>query len=284
METTLLGSTAVTVSRLGFGGAPAGLTNYLGQYQPANRDQRQQVIAALQRAVELGITYFDTAQAYGDGESEAIFGEALAGKPVFLATKVGHWSEQPRRMVEESLLRLRRQQIDLLQIHGTTYTAEQADQILAPGGLLSQIQLMKEEGLVKLIGFTTEDQNPAVYRFIASGQFDCIQLAYNLLFQHPAEPTRPFGTLYEAHAAGMGTIAMRTLTSGIFQKWVQWANPANNFDYNPALMQFVLSNPLVNVALVGMRTPAEVERNVQIATDMAGRISIDQLHGKYLSY
>ena len=281
METTLFGRTNRTVSRLGFGGAPAGLTNYLGHYQPANRDQRAQVIAALRRAVELGITYFDTAQAYGDGESEAIFGEALAGQPVFLATKIGHWVQQPRRAVEESLVRLRREQIDLLQIHGTSYPSDLADQILAPGGLLAEMQRMKEEGLVGHIGFTTEDQNPAVYRFIATGQFDSIQLAYNLLFQHPAEPTRPFGTLYEARAAGLATVTMRTLTSGIFQKWIQWANPANDFDYSPALLQFVLSNPLVNVALVGMRTTAEVERNVEIAEDLSARIDIDQLHGKY---
>lgn len=282
METTLFGRTNRTVSRLGFGGAPAGLTNYLGHYQPADRNQRAQVIAALRRAVELGITYFDTAQAYGDGESEAIFGEALAGQPVFLATKIGHWVQQPRRAVEESLVRLRREQIDLLQIHGTSYPSDLTDQILAPGGLLAEMQRMKEEGLVGHIGFTTEDQNPAVYRFIATGQFDSIQLAYNLLFQHPAEPTRPFGTLYEARAAGLATVTMRTLTSGIFQKWIQWANPANDFDYSPALLQFVLSNPLVNVALVGMRTTAEVERNVEIAEDLSARIDIDQLHGKYL--
>lgn len=282
METTQLGKIDATVSRLGFGGAPAGLTNYLGQYQPANPEQRAQVIAALKRAVELGITYFDTAQAYGDGESEAIFGEALQGQPVFLATKIGHWVKEPRRAVEESLVRLRRDQIDLLQIHGTTYPDDMTERILAPGGLLSEMQRMKDEGMLRYIGFTTEDQNPAVYRFIATGQFDSIQLAYNLLFQHPAEPTRPFGTLYEARAAEMATITMRTLTSGVFQKWIQWVNPTNSFDYSPALLQFVLSNPLVNVALVGMRTPAEVECNVQIAQDLDGRINIDQLHNKYL--
>lgn len=282
MESVLFGKTNVLVSRLGFGGAPAGLTNYLGHYQPANPAQRELVIAALQRAVELGITYFDTAQAYGDGESEAIFGEALQGKPVFLATKIGHWITESRRAVEESLKRLRRDSIDLLQIHGTSFSDDLADKILMPGGLLSELQRMKVEGLVRHIGFTTEDQNPAVYRFIHTEEFDAVQLAYNFLFQHPAEPTRPFGCLYEASGAGMATVTMRTLTSGIFQKWVQLVNPANVFDYNPALLQFVLSNPLVNVALVGMRTPDEVEQNVRIANDLSARIDIGQLHGKYL--
>ena len=79
MEYVTLGRTGATVSRLGFGGAPAGLTNYLGTYTPADAQQRRQVIQAIQYAVELGVTYFDTAPAYGNGESESIFGEALAG-------------------------------------------------------------------------------------------------------------------------------------------------------------------------------------------------------------
>ena len=48
------------------------------------------------------------------------------------------------------------------------------------------------------------------------------------------------------------------------------------------LLQFVLSNPLVNVALVGMRTPEIVERNVQICNDASGRINLSALHEKYV--
>jgi aryl-alcohol dehydrogenase-like predicted oxidoreductase len=282
MQQVPFGKTGVTVSRLGFGGAPAGLTNYLGVYCPADRQQRGLVIAALQRAFALGVSYFDTAQAYGQGESESIFGEALEGLPVFLATKLGHWERDLRRSLEESLVRLRRERVDLLQIHGTSYSDEQAGAILAPGGMLEQLLRLKEEGLVRFIGFTSEDQNPAVYRLIGCGQFDAVQLAYNLLFQHPAEPTRPFGSLYTARRAGLGTVTMRTLTSGVFQKWVQWVNPDNTFDYSSALLQFVLSNPLVDVALVGMRTLHEVERSVEIANDLDGRIDLDALHQKYI--
>ena len=54
MQTTTLGRTGLTVSRLGFGGAPAGLTNYLSTYAPENVDQRQQVLAALEEAVAQG--------------------------------------------------------------------------------------------------------------------------------------------------------------------------------------------------------------------------------------
>jgi len=283
MEYTQLGRTNITVSRLGFGGAPAGLTNYLGEYTPANAEQRRDVIAALHRAVESGVTYFDTAPAYGQGESESIFGEALdgVGERVFLATKVS-FGVDVRQSAEASLTRLKRDRLDLLQIHGDTCTAATADAILAPGGMLDQMEQLKAEGLVRFTGFTTEDQNPAVYRFIETGRFDVVQLCYNLLFQHPAEWTRPFGAMFAAEKQGMGVATMRTVTSGLFQKWVQWANPANTFDYTPALLQFVLSNPMVDVALVGMRDVDIVEADVRIAEDMGGRIDLEALHAKYV--
>jgi len=80
----------------------------------------------------------------------------------------------------------------------------------------------------------------------------------------------------------MGIIAMRSMTSGIFQRWIQWANPENNFDYSPALLQFVLSNPLIDVALVGMRTVDEVKKNVLTCINMNARIDIPKLHNRYV--
>jgi aryl-alcohol dehydrogenase-like predicted oxidoreductase len=241
-------------------------------------------VGAIRRALELGITYFDTAPAYGDGESEGIFGEALAdaGDSIFLATKAGTWVDDVRDGVRGSLDRLRRRRIDLLQIHGSSYTNEQADAILGAGGMLEQMEKLREEGLVRFVGFTSEDNNAAVYRFIESGRFDTMQIAYNLMFQHPYEPSRPFGSMPEAKKQGMAVCTMRTATSGILQKWIRMVNPADHFDYTPALIRFVLSNPLVDVALVGMRTGDEVERNVRICDDLAGRVDLRQLHERYV--
>jgi uncharacterized protein len=284
MEYVKLGNTDRTVSRLGFGGAPAGLTNYLETYSPENAAQRRQVTDALERALELGVTYFDTAPAYGEGASEAIYGEVLGGlgDEIFVATKVLTRVPDVRASVEGSLGRLKRDALDLVQLHGDSYSEAKADAFIAPGGLVSQLEALQAEGLIRHIGFTTEDNNGAVYRFINSGRFDVVQMCYNLLYQHPAEWTRPFGSMFEAENAGMGIVTMRTVTSGLFQRWVQGVNPENTFDYTPALLQFVLSNPMVDVALVGMRDAKIVEANVRICEDLSGRIDLRELHAKYV--
>jgi len=284
METVRLGNTGATVSRLGFGGAPAGLTNYLQSSSPQDARQREQTIAAIHRAAELGVTFFDTAPAYGSGASEEIYGEALAAvkTPVFVATKASHQVESVRGSLEASLSRLRRDRVDLFQIHGTSYDEATVDAILAPGGMLDELERLKAEGLTRFIGFTTEDNNPPFYRLMATGRFDVVQMCYNFAFQHPYDAARPAGSLLEAAAQGLGVITMRALTAGLLQKWVQAVNPANTFDYSPALLQYVLSNPLVNVALVGMRTPKEVEKNVAIVNDTSGRIDIVELNRKFL--
>ena len=264
-------------SRLGFGGAAIGLTNYLGRYDAAKR--RDASLAAVHRAVERGITYFDTAPGYGNGLSEEIMGEALENVPgVVLATKVPPTAAADvRASLEASLRRLRRSRVDLLQIHGGSIDGEPLARMLGAGGMVDQLVRLRDEGLATTIGFTSEDNNRGVYALMDTGAFDTMQIAYNLLLQHPYEPTRPFGSLFEAKRLGLFTISMRTVTSGIFQKWIRLANPVDKFDYTAALIQFVLSNPLIDVALVGMRTPEEVDANIEIWRDESGRIDVAAL-------
>lgn len=108
------------------------------------------------------------------------------------------------------------------------------------------------------------------------------QLCYNFLFQHPYEPSRPFGSMMEAESRGMGIVTMRAPTSGLFQKWMRMVDPANKVDYTPHLIQYVLSNPYVDVALIGMRTSERVIQNVNICNDMSGRIDLEKLHKFYV--
>ncbi|TBL79103.1 aldo/keto reductase [Paenibacillus thalictri] len=289
MEYATLGKTGAVVSRIGFGGATAGLKNYLERFDPSDADDRKKISGAVEKALSLGINYYDTAPGYGAGESEDILGAALSGvkesgsHPLFIATKISFKNRaELRRSVETSLNRLRRDRIELLQIHGGSYTPEEADAILADGGMAEEMLKLKQEGLVQYIGFTSEDNNDAVYRFIRSGAFDTMQICYNFIFQHAYEPSRPFGSLLEADRAGLGIITMRTPTSGTFQRWIQQVNPVNTFDYTPALIQFVLSNPYVDVALMGMRDADIVVQNAAICDDLSGRVSLDAIHSRYV--
>ncbi len=289
MEYTILGKTGLTVSRIGYGGATAGLKNYLEAYDPTNEDDRKSIYTSIETALSVGINYYDTAPAYGNGQSEQLLGEALRGvkesgaHPLFIATKIGYNQRgKLRESIENSLKLLHRDSIQLLQIHGDSITMQQADDILRDGGMAEEMHRLKEEGLVQHIGFTSEDNNDTVFRFIRSGVFDTMQICYNFLFQHPYEPSRPFGSLLEADQAGMGIVTMRTPTSGTFQRWVQMVNPDNTFDYTPALIQFVLSNPYVDVALLGMRDAKIVLSNASIVDDLAGRISLHDVHNRYI--
>jgi aryl-alcohol dehydrogenase-like predicted oxidoreductase len=289
LESARLGRAAFQAPRIGFGGAPAGLTNYLDPFSPVDTKQREGVVAAIVHAVASGITYFDTAAAYGTGESEKIFGEGLENAGIaskrsdlYIATKVSHNEPNPRESIEKSLASLRLDQIDLVQVHGTTYTPEARGQTLRKNGTLEILEQARDEGLIRHIGFTTEDQNPPVYEFIESGRFDVMQTCYNLVFQHTYEPTRPFGSIYEADHAGMGIVTMRSLTASVFQRWMKAARPDDDFDYSPALLQFVLSNKLIDVALVGMRTPEEVDKNIAVLNDTEGRFDLDELHEKFV--
>jgi aryl-alcohol dehydrogenase-like predicted oxidoreductase len=286
MEYAILGKTGRRVSRLGFGGATAGLRNYLEPFDPKSPRDRDAIVASVHKALKLGINYFDTAPAYGDGAGESIFGEALqctSSDRIFLATKVGVREGQVvRESLETSLQRLRRDQIDLLQIHGTQYTPEHAECVLKSGGVLDQMESLKQEGLVLHIGFTCEAENPALYQFIETGRFDVLQMCYNFIFQHPYYPGWKSGALFQAQLRHMGIVTMRSTTSGIFQKWIQRVNPGNTFDYTQALIQFVLSNPVVDVALVGMRSSKQVTENAALCDDLDGRVDLEDLFTRYV--
>ena len=279
MEYVTFGNTGRTVSRLGFGGAVIGLKNYHREYDPKNAKDRDIAIKAIHTALDLGVTFFDTAAGYGDGESERIFGESLSVAPrekLFIATKLS-FDGSPgsiRRSIEGSLERLKTDYVDLIQLHGNSWNDDREKNILKPGGFLDDMIQAKEEGLVRHVGFTTEDNNRAVYNFIDDGRFEMYQICYNFVFQHCYDPNRPFGSMFEAEKKKMGIVVMRSPTSGIFQKWIKKVDPDNKKDYTRDLLQFVFSNPLVDVALVGMRSEERVRMNVEICNDKASRIDI----------
>lgn len=227
MEYRRLGNTNLEVSAIAFGGAPAGLTNYLSPYDPHDPAQSDQVVDAIVRALELGITYFDTALSYGDGRSEQIYGAArkragsLASR-MLLATKIPGSRRTPEEVIaaaETSLRNLGVETVDVLQFHGSKWTDEQTAQILE-GGALDALRELKQQGKTRFIGFTAETASPGTYALLRSGAFDVLQIAYNVIYQDACNLMVNAGPIVEAETQGMGVVTMRSLSSGVFQKFL----------------------------------------------------------------
>jgi aryl-alcohol dehydrogenase-like predicted oxidoreductase len=286
MQYRTLGRTGLRVSEVGFGGAPTGIADYIERWDSAAAVERNSVVQAIRRGLDLGLNYLDTAPGYGAGLGEEIFGEAIAGRrdEVVLATKTG--ARNPEGIVEsveQSLQRLGTDRLDVLQFHGGWYPLEDVEKILRRDGLETYQQL-REQGKVRFLGFTAEGPSGGVSELIASGAFDVMQCRYNLLYQHPCDFINNAGIIREAKARDMGVVTMRTLTSGEFQRLMSHSFPhaVAGLDLNRFLLNFVLSNPLVDVALVGMRRPEEVEANNALSEDAGARLDLKTLSHRFV--
>jgi aryl-alcohol dehydrogenase-like predicted oxidoreductase len=259
------GRTELQVTRLALGGYPFGGVNQARGWNPFTSDGRATAIATVHAVIDAGINYIDTAPSYGDGNSESIIGEAVQGRRdhVIIASKVGYrglTAQDVTASVEASLRRLRCDVIDVIQFHGAMYEPEDVNHILHDG-LLDALHSLRTRGHVHFIGLTVEE--PWTARpLIVCGQFDVIQVRYNLIYQSAA-----LHVLNEAQQADIGVAVMRPMTPGILQRLAgylapEW-QPAHDL-YDVAL-KFVLSDSRVHITNVGMRWPDEVQRNVVLA-------------------
>ncbi len=265
IPTVVFGKTGLEVTRIALGGYPFGGVNRARGWDPFTLKGRREAVATVRAALDAGISIIDTAPSYGDGNSESIVGEATENRreEFTLMTKVGYGNATPESVtasVESSLGRLRTDVVDVIQFHGGMYAEAEVDLILN-GGLLDALEQLRDRQLVRFIGFTVEE--PWTARpLINSGRFDCAQVCYNLIYQSAARRI-----LNEAHDAGLGVSVMRPMTSGIFQRMTDYLAPGWNaaHDLYEVALSFVLSDSRVHVANVGMRSPAEVAKNVSLA-------------------
>ena len=289
MEYRTLGRTGLKVSRLGFGGAPAGLQGYLTADDRDSEEFRATVAAAVREAVTLGVNYFDRAPGYGNGRGETIFGEGLAGvrDRVVVATKYGF---DPARPVERygeglagSLERLRTGCVDVLQLHGGYFDDALADEVLA-SGVLDWARRMQADGLCRFTGVTAEGPSGALERILRTGKVDVLEVAYNAIYQSCCDYQRePTGIIPLARSLGIGVTTMRPTTCLALPRLL--ASEFPDIDAGRVVrlaMNFVLSTPEVDCMLVGMRTPQEVRRNVALAEDARGRLDLRALHARYV--
>ena len=228
MEYTQLGRTGLTVSRAGFGGGGIGQV-----WGPTNE---QEAIAAVHRALELGVTFFDVAPSYGDGKAEEALGKALEGRAesVVIATKVRLRVDDMddvdgavRRSVDASLRRLRRDAVDVLHVHNrfTEHRGEVLDSLSGNdvlGPVLEAYRGVQQAGKTRFIGLSAMDHHvPTMRRILGSGEYDTVLAYYNLLNRTAQEPPPPGANLFDngqiiplARSLDMGVIGIRSHAAG----------------------------------------------------------------------
>lgn len=227
MKLRPLGNTGLMVSEIGFGCGDVGGLIVRGDPEERTR--------AVSRAVDLGINYFDTAPLYGRGLSETHLGQALkqVSGDIHVGTKVRLAPPDMRdikgaivRSAEESLRRLDRDCVDLLQLHNQiTARRHPEDASVTPedvtGEVLEGFRALGDQGKVSFFGITALGEKEPLHQVVRSGQLNTAQTAYNLLNPSAANPlpegfpAQDYGNLMSlAHGQGMGIIVIRALAAG----------------------------------------------------------------------
>jgi aryl-alcohol dehydrogenase-like predicted oxidoreductase len=291
MKYNSLGATGVSVSAIAFGCGPKA-----GLMVKGSAEERRRAVA---RALELGITLFDTASIYGDGLSETHLGETLKelkATPI-IGSKVALETPDLKdikgtviRSVEDSLKRLQVESIELIQLHNRvgSQRADRSDMgvgaqltvddVLGDGGVLDAFETLRQQGKVNWFGFTAlGGQLPCVYKLIDSGKFHSINGGYNVLnpsaMVDRTEPQvdRNFGQVFTRSAAkDMGVIVIRVLAAGILAgsepnagaERVKGLLASSGISPVEGAVRFVLSSPEVSTAVIGFSELAHIEESV----------------------
>lgn len=263
MKTRPLGRTGLSVPPIALGGAAFTYVHEKSGWNPKTDAGREIVRRTINTALDNGMTYIDTAPAYGDGYSETLIGEVMKTRRAdcTLASKV--WYEFDGKGVAESidasLRRLQTDHIDVMQVHGRVYTP--ADIAHLDAEVIPALIAAKQAGKIGHIGITSEEPF-CLIPFLARPEIEVFQIAYNLIYQAAA---RHF--LIEAAKVDAGVVTMRTMTSGIFQHEMKFLAPgmAEQFDLYEACLRFTLSDSRVHSGILGLRWPEEVLANVRTA-------------------
>ena len=302
------GRSDLEVSELGYGAWGIGRSQWVGA-------DDEESLAALRRALELGVNLIDTALAYGNGHSERLVGAAVkqASGTVYVASKIppknSRWPARPGVPVadvfparwivdctEQSLKNLGLETIDVQQLHVWS------DEWVGQGDWLDAVERLKREGKIRLFGVSINDHEPAnALRLIETGVVDSVQVIYNIFDQSPEDELFP-----RALADGIGVLARvpfdegsltgairpeTTFPPGDFRNsyfagdrkrnvWERVQAIASDLgieiDELPSVaLRFCISHEALSTVIPGMRSVRNVERNV--AAVEAGPLDDEQL-------
>jgi len=292
-----LGKAGMEVSEIGFGAWAIG-----GSWGPQNN---QDSVAALHKALDLGVNFIDTAAGYGDGKSEKIIAEVLKSRneKVIVATKTppvaGNWPPSPydnvderypekylRQNVEERLRNLNVDCLDVLQLHTWTRAWNRNPR---PFEVLRKLQA---EGKIRAIGVSTpeQDQN-SVIDLMRGGWVDTVQVIYSIFEQEPAAELLPVAqetkvgiivrvVFDEGALTGKFTSATKFASDDFRNRYfegdrleravkraakVQADLSHTGLSLAEVAIKFALMHPAVSTVIPGIRTPAQAEANTSVS-------------------
>jgi len=288
MKYKILGKTGLNVGTVGLG-----TMVHAGHFGPMKDEES---LSAIDAALELGVNFIDTSDAYGAGYSETLLGNALKGRrdKVIIATKGGNVMTGPNRgkriftpeyidgVLHESLKRLQTDYIDLYQLHNPTVD------VIERGEVWEVLERRKKEGKIRHYGVSINTLEEGIAA-VKDGRSETIQTEYNLLAQ---EPAAAFFSL--AQAANVGIIARMPLKRGIltgkmtaadeqrfqgedvrarsfkgeaFRKELAKAEQLRFLVHGPvqslvqAAIAFCVAHPAVSITIPGARNAAQMREN-----------------------
>jgi aryl-alcohol dehydrogenase-like predicted oxidoreductase len=269
MKYQILGKSSLNISKIGFG---------CMSLKPDQKDFNQIIDAA----IDNGINYFDTADLYDKGLNETLLGKAFKGKrdKVIIASKAGNqwradgsgWDWNPRKdyilkCADESLKRLQVDYIDLFQSHGGTMEDDIDETIEA-------YEILVKQGKIRYYGLSSIRPN-VIREFVKKSNIVSVMTQYSLLDRRPEE-----STLQLLHENNIGVLVRGSLASGLLidkpakaylnyketevaaaEKAIQSVSSSERNAAQTAI-QYVLENPAVTSAVVGIRTMEQLKEAV----------------------
>jgi aryl-alcohol dehydrogenase-like predicted oxidoreductase len=270
MTYQLLGKSSLLISKIGFG---------CMSLQPTQKD----FPFLIDQAIDNGINFFDTADLYDAGQNEINIGKAVRAKrnKVIIATKVGNqlradgtgWDWNPRKKyiitaAEQSLRRLQTDYIDLYQLHGGTIEDPIDETIEA-------FELLQQQGKIRHYGISSIRPN-VIREYVERSNIVSVMMQYSLVDRRPEETClallkkNNIGVLARGTVAG-GLLAGKTATPYLgfseaeimtVSKAVQAVTPPNSNAATTAI-RFVLQQPAITSAVVGVRTEPQLKEVLQ---------------------
>ena len=259
IQKRLLGKTGYEATILGLGGG------YLTKEMT-----KEDAVSIVNKVIDSGINYIDTAANYGDGISEEYIGEVMKTrrKEVFLATKTNlRGKDESAEQINTSLRKLNTDCLDLLQLHYVN-TEDELKKVISKNGSLSAVDEAKKAGKTRFVGVTAHNW-PLLSAALEVYPFDTVLLPISALdysFYEFSTMILPVAKKYN-----IGVICMKSLGGGVLKDYLSIKECLN----------YSMSMP-TTVTIVGMKSTAEVEDNVAIARSFVSMKpeELDSMHAK----